>query len=95
MAIAHHAVNRSEIAKKDAAIVVGCGPVGLAVICMLRTKGETIVASDLSPGRRALAKACGASVVIDPTEQSPYDALGERGCQTSIAGAAAGGASKP
>lgn len=92
MAIAHHAVNRSEIAKKDAAVVVGCGPVGLAVICMLRTKGvETIVASDLSTGRRALAAACGASIVVDPTEQSPYDALGERGYQTSIAGAAGGG----
>ena len=92
MAIAHHAVNRSEIAKKDAAIVVGCGPVGLAIICMLRAKGvETIVASDLSPRRRTLASACGASVVVDPTEQSPYDALGQRGYQTSIAGAAGSG----
>ena len=92
MAIAHHAVNRAEIAKKDAAIVIGCGPVGLAVICMLRTKGiETIVASDLSPGRRALAQSCGASVVVDPTAQSPYDALGDRGYSTSIASAAAGG----
>ena len=92
MAIAHHAVNRAEIAQKDAAIVIGCGPVGLAVICMLRTKGiETIVASDLSPGRRALAQACGASTVVDPTEQSPYDVLGDRGYQTSIGeGAAAG-----
>ena len=92
MAIAHHAVNRSEITKKDAAIVIGCGPVGLAVICMLRAAGvETIVASDLSAGRRALARACGASVVVDPTEQSPYDVLGDRGYQTSIAGAAGGG----
>ena len=92
MAIAHHAVNRSEITKKDAAIVIGCGPVGLAVICMLRAAGvETIVASDLSAGRRALAQACGASVVVDPTEQSPYDVLGDRGYQTSIAGAAGGG----
>jgi threonine dehydrogenase-like Zn-dependent dehydrogenase len=92
MAIAHHAVNRADIAKKDAAIVIGCGPVGLAVICMLRTKGvETIVASDLSPGRRDLAKACGASVVVDPIEQSPYDVANGRGYQTSMAGAAAGG----
>lgn len=92
LAIAHHAVNRAEISKKDAAIVIGCGPVGLAVICMLRTKGiETIVASDLSPGRRALAQACGASAVVDPTEQSPYAVLGDRGYSTSIAGAAAAG----
>jgi threonine dehydrogenase-like Zn-dependent dehydrogenase len=53
MAIGHHAVNRSGITKNDAAIVIGCGPVGLAIICMLKTKGiETIVASDPSPGRR-------------------------------------------
>ncbi|MDQ3484170.1 MAG: zinc-binding dehydrogenase [Actinomycetota bacterium] len=92
MAIAHHAVHRAEITQNDAAIVIGCGPVGLAVICMLRTKGiETIVASDLSPGRRALAQACGAGTVVDPTEQSPYDVLSERGYQTSIGGGAAAG----
>jgi len=52
--IGHHAVNRSEITKKDAAVVIGCGPVGLAIICLLKTMGiETIVASDYSPGRRA------------------------------------------
>lgn len=92
MAIALHAVNRADIPKKDAAIVIGCGPVGLAVICILRTKGiETIVASDFSAGRRALAEACGASVVVDPTQQSLSDVLDHRGYQTSIAGAAAGG----
>ena len=92
MAIAHHAVNRAEITKKDAAIVIGCGPVGLGVICMLRAAGvETIVASDLSAGRRALAQACGAAIVVDPTEQSPYEVLDDRGYQTSIAGAAASG----
>ena len=36
MAIGHHAVNRSEITRKDAAVVIGCGPVGLAIICLLR-----------------------------------------------------------
>ncbi|MBA2608137.1 MAG: zinc-binding dehydrogenase [Actinobacteria bacterium] len=92
MAIGHHAVNRSEISKKDAAVVIGCGPVGLAIICLLKTKGiETIVASDYSPGRRALATACGASTVVDPAAESPYDALGDRGYTTSIAQNAAGG----
>lgn len=92
MAIAHHAVNRADIGKKDAAIVIGCGPVGLAVICMLRAKGiETIVASDLSPGRRRLAELCGASVAMDPAEQSPYEVLGDRGYQPSIPAAAAEG----
>jgi threonine dehydrogenase-like Zn-dependent dehydrogenase len=80
MAIGYHAVRRSEIGKKDVAIVIGCGPVGLAVICMLKARGvRTIVASDFSAGRRALAKACGADVVVDPTEGSTYGSLDDQG----------------
>ncbi|GAC1591972.1 MAG: zinc-binding dehydrogenase [Acidimicrobiales bacterium] len=92
MAIGRHAVRRSEIGKKDVAIVIGCGPVGLAVICMLKAEGvETIVASDLSPARRDLARTCGAGIVVDPTEGSPYDQVTDRGYATSIATSAAGG----
>ncbi len=73
MAVAWHAVRRSEIARGDVAIVIGCGPVGLAVICLLKARGvERVVASDFSPGRRALATQCGADVVIDPREGSPW-----------------------
>jgi threonine dehydrogenase-like Zn-dependent dehydrogenase len=73
MAVAWHAVRRGEVKKSDVAIVLGCGPVGLAVICMLRARGvEKIIASDLSKARRALATRCGAAVVVDPRETSPY-----------------------
>src|SRR4051794_25279169 len=79
MAVGHHAVRRGEVKKGDVAIVIGCGPVGLAVICMLKAEGvRTVVASDLSRGRRELASACGADVVVDPGDGSPYDAAGER-----------------
>jgi threonine dehydrogenase-like Zn-dependent dehydrogenase len=79
MAVGWHAVQRSEVKKGDVAIVIGCGPVGLAVICMLKAQGvRTVVASDLSRGRRELATACGADVVVDPGEDSPYEAAGER-----------------
>jgi threonine dehydrogenase-like Zn-dependent dehydrogenase len=41
---------------------------------MLKAKGvRNVVASDYSPGRRALATACGADLVIDPAEHSPYE----------------------
>ncbi|BBZ27895.1 dehydrogenase [Mycolicibacterium madagascariense] len=77
MAVALHAVRRSEIGKGDVAIVVGCGPVGLAVISHLRARGvKTIVASDFSSGRRELATRCGADVVADPAVESPYDRAG-------------------
>jgi len=74
MAIALHAVNRAEIKAGDVAIIIGCGPIGLAVISNLKAKGvKTIVASDFSPERRRLAEKCGADVVIDPATQGPYD----------------------
>jgi threonine dehydrogenase-like Zn-dependent dehydrogenase len=80
LAVGHHAVQRAEVKKGDVAIVIGCGPVGLAVICMLKAQGvRTVVASDLSRGRRELASACGADVVVDPGEGSPYEAAGDRG----------------
>jgi threonine dehydrogenase-like Zn-dependent dehydrogenase len=73
MAVGWHAVRRSEIGKKDVAIVIGCGPVGLAVICLLKAHGvKRIVASDFSAGRRELALACGADVTVNPAESSPY-----------------------
>jgi threonine dehydrogenase-like Zn-dependent dehydrogenase len=73
MAVAWHAVRRGEVKKKDVAIVVGCGPVGLGVICALKAMGVgTIVASDFSAGRRALAMKCGADVVVDPAAESPF-----------------------
>ena len=85
MAIGWHAVRRSEIKKGDVAIVIGCGPVGLAVICMLKAQGvRTVVASDFSAGRRALATACGADAVVDPNVESPYADSGKRGHLTTI-----------
>jgi len=59
--------------KMPIAIVIGCGPIGLAVILMLKAHGvRTVIASDYSPGRRALATRCGADVVVDPAQDSPY-----------------------
>jgi threonine dehydrogenase-like Zn-dependent dehydrogenase len=73
MAVGWHAVRRGEVGKGDVAIVIGCGPIGLAVICMLKAHGvRTVIASDFSPGRRALATACGADIVVDPGQDSPY-----------------------
>ncbi|HYF25483.1 MAG TPA: zinc-binding dehydrogenase [Baekduia sp.] len=85
MAVAWHAVRRGEVARRDVAVVVGCGPVGLAVILLLKAKGvRAVVASDPSPGRRALATACGADVVVDPTQGSPFAAAPQRNHLTDL-----------
>ena len=83
MAVGWHAVRRSEIGKRDTAIVVGCGPIGLAVIGALVARGvRHIVASDYSPARRALAHRLGAHVVVNPAESSPFEAVADRGYVT-------------
>ena len=78
LAVAYRTVARADVAADDVPLVVGCGPIGLAVIAVLRMKGiGPIVASDFSFERRALAKRLGAEVVVDPKESSPYVALAE------------------
>jgi threonine dehydrogenase-like Zn-dependent dehydrogenase len=84
MAVGLHAVRRSEIAKNQVGIVIGCGPVGLAVISMLKARGvRTVIASDFSAGRRALAQTSGADVVVDPEVESPYASAGTYGHLTT------------
>jgi threonine dehydrogenase-like Zn-dependent dehydrogenase len=85
MAVGWHAVRRGGVRKGDVAIVIGCGPIGLAVICMLKSHGvRAVIASDFSAGRRALATACGADIVVDPAQDSPYSTDAGRGHLQSI-----------
>ena len=74
-AVGVHAVAKSGIRSDEAAIVLGCGPIGLAVIADLKQRGVgPVVAADLSPGRRALAERFGADEVVDPVAERAVDA---------------------
>jgi threonine dehydrogenase-like Zn-dependent dehydrogenase len=85
MAVAWHAVRRGEVKKRTVAVVIGCGPIGLAVICMLKAHGvRTVIASDLSARRRALAGICAADVVVDPAVESPFASAGQHGHLTTL-----------
>ena len=73
MAVGVHAVEMARLAADDVAVVIGCGPIGLAVIAALRARGvRPIIAADYSPLRRRLAETLGADVVLDPAVTSPY-----------------------
>jgi len=85
MAVGLHAVNKSRIAPGEGALVLGCGPVGLAVIGALKLKGiDTIVATDFSPTRRALATTMGATEVVDPSTEPAFDAWSRAGKGKSL-----------
>jgi threonine dehydrogenase-like Zn-dependent dehydrogenase len=80
MAVGLHAVNRSAIAPGEGAVVIGCGPVGIAVIAALRQRGvEPIVAADFSPMRRSLATAMGAHHVVDASSDDVFEAWAAQG----------------
>lgn len=72
-AVGAHAVAKARLDKDSVCLVIGCGPVGLAVIAGLKSKGHgPVIAADYSPRRRAAAEMLGADVVIDPAKESPH-----------------------
>jgi threonine dehydrogenase-like Zn-dependent dehydrogenase len=76
LAVAYRSVARADVDSDDVPLVIGCGPIGLAVIAVLKMRGVgPIVASDFSPERRELAHKLGAEIVVNPRESSPFDAL--------------------
>ncbi len=78
MAVGVHAVAKARLEPDDAPLVIGCGPVGLAVIAALRLAGvRPIVAADFSQRRRDLAVALGADVVVDPAAITPWQSWRE------------------
>lgn len=65
-AIGEHAVARANVPSGAVIMVVGCGPIGLAVIAALKSRGlGPVVATDFSPARRRFAEAVGADEVWD------------------------------
>jgi len=76
LAVGVHAVEKAALRGDEAPLVVGCGPVGLAVIAALRLRGiRPIVAADFSPKRRELAEKMGADIVADPATGQPFAKL--------------------
>ncbi|BDB45364.1 MULTISPECIES: zinc-binding dehydrogenase [Mycobacterium] len=76
MAVGLHAVNKSGIKSDEPTLVLGCGPIGLAIIAALKLRGvQNIAAADFSPKRRELATAMGAHQTFDPAQGSPFDAV--------------------
>jgi threonine dehydrogenase-like Zn-dependent dehydrogenase len=78
LAVGVHAVAKANVRGDEVPLVIGCGPVGLAVIAALKLKGlHPIIAADYSPARRALAEKLGADIVVDPARTQPHAAWAE------------------
>ena len=84
LAVGEHAVAMAEPTADHVCLVIGCGPVGLAVIASLKARGlGPVVAADFSAERRAMAERMGADKVVDPAETSPHASWTEYGVPAS------------
>lgn len=76
--IALRAVERSEGAAGQTAVVLGCGPIGLLATLGLAERGVAVVACDTDPARAALAASFGAAKQLVVDADFPGGAGGER-----------------
>ena len=85
LAVGEHAVGLAGLHPRQPCLVVGCGPVGLAVIAALKGRGHgPVLAADYSPTRRRLAEAFGADEVLDPAEGSPHERWSDFGIARTV-----------
>ena len=71
LSVAWHALDQADIKPGDDVLVMGAGPIGLAVIQCLKARhvGGQIIVVELSTKRKEFARQCGATTVIDPQEE--------------------------
>lgn len=101
--VAWHAVSRIGDVAGRSALVVGCGPIGLLAVAVLKARGAAhITAVDLHERPLQVARELGADVVLAQPEDADIRAIdadvvvessgSHRGLDTAIRGAARGGA---
>jgi 2-desacetyl-2-hydroxyethyl bacteriochlorophyllide A dehydrogenase len=72
LAIGRHAVQRGQLTKDDVCLVIGAGPIGLAVLEFVRLSGASMLILDRSRQRLEFAQRMfPASKTLDPTGHTP------------------------
>jgi threonine dehydrogenase-like Zn-dependent dehydrogenase len=80
LAVGLEHARRGRPEKGEAALVLGCGAIGLGVIAGLKLLGVgPIIAADFHESRRKLALAMGAHIAVDPREVNAYAPLPDFG----------------
>jgi threonine dehydrogenase-like Zn-dependent dehydrogenase len=74
---AYQALRRMNVSGRDTLAVFGQGPVGLSAVQLGAAMGAHVIALDVTPERRDLAREFGAETVIDPAAEEPVAALKE------------------
>jgi 2-desacetyl-2-hydroxyethyl bacteriochlorophyllide A dehydrogenase len=63
VAIGVQSCRRGEVSERDAVLILGCGPIGLAILEVAKARGARIFATDAIPARLETAKEFGAETL--------------------------------
>jgi threonine dehydrogenase-like Zn-dependent dehydrogenase len=77
LSVGLHAVKRSGLRPAATVVVVGAGPIGLAILMWAKARGAIVVASEVADGRCQLAYRLGADYVAKATQEHAGDKLRE------------------
>ncbi|KAH7067521.1 chaperonin 10-like protein [Paraphoma chrysanthemicola] len=68
LSVAWHAISAAPLTEDSVVLVLGGGPIGLAIVqCLVALNTKTIILSEVSKSRQRFAKDFGAHHVLDPT----------------------------
>ncbi|KAK4556231.1 hypothetical protein LTR86_006928 [Recurvomyces mirabilis] len=71
LAVAWHSIRTSNFKKGQTALVLGAGPIGLAILLLLRTWGAgKVIITEVTEQRSKQAKQFGADMVVNPLEKA-------------------------
>jgi (R,R)-butanediol dehydrogenase/meso-butanediol dehydrogenase/diacetyl reductase len=74
LSVAQHCITHSGFKKGQTALICGAGPIGLALLLLLRVKGASkVIVTEVLETRTAYAKRFGANAVINPLQRVEGD----------------------
>jgi threonine dehydrogenase-like Zn-dependent dehydrogenase len=70
LAVAWHAIDMGNVQPSDYVLVLGAGPIGLALILCMKARGiSNIIVSEVAAGRKKFAERFGATHILDPSKE--------------------------
>jgi (R,R)-butanediol dehydrogenase/meso-butanediol dehydrogenase/diacetyl reductase len=79
LAVGLHAVNRGKVTVGERVLIMGGGPIGLAVAVFSKLAGaRDVIVSEYAPARREAAGALGATAAIDPAKEDVAEVFSKK-----------------
>ncbi len=75
LSVGFHAIDRGAVTDIDTVMVIGCGMIGLGAVVRGAMRGATVIAADLDDEKLELAKALGATHVVNTADKDYHERI--------------------